>query len=306
MSQHDSDLESRIGVSTISFANVTASEAIDAVAGAGFKAIEVFMGLDEISSGIGFPKPAPGAFLHPEVCAASERKEIRAKLESFDCVTAHVQILGLNVASPNAGIREESIRQNLACVDLARELGIDLITFHPDPAGLPMYPMRSFREEGDRYNCEFFARVIEKVEAYDMRTGVEGPDGAGWPTDNILKRITHERFGHLVDCTQGFYGLGFDLAKLLDSIRESSGRIVEVHVHGGLYRTCGGGHAPHLPLSMHNEFDYPLVIAKINETGFNGPFMFEIDPCQDIARNVEHCRESKELLIQYHGSGTEL
>ena len=37
MNEHNSDIESRIGVSTISFGGVTAGEAVDAVAGAGFK-----------------------------------------------------------------------------------------------------------------------------------------------------------------------------------------------------------------------------------------------------------------------------
>ena len=300
MNDHNGNLEKRIGISTISLANITLSEAIDNILGAGFKAIEVFMGLGDYAA-IGWPRTAPGPGLHPDACCAAERKVIREKLKSFDHITAHVQIFGVNIASPNAGIRKESIRQNLACVDLAHELGINLITFHPGRAGVLVYPVSSFRQEGDQFNCEFFERAIEKVEKYDMQTGVEGPDGAGWPTDNILKRITHERFGHLVDPTQGFYGMRFDVDKLLDSIAKSRGRIVEVHMHGGRYRTWGG-HAPHVALSMHNEFDYPLVIEKINETGFNGTFMFEITAAEDFAENIEHCRRSKEMLIQFHES----
>lgn len=187
MNDHNGNLEKRIGISTISLANITLSEAIDNILGAGFKAIEVFMGLGDYAA-IGWPRTAPGPGLHPDACFAVERK------------------------------------------------------------------------------------------------------------------ITHERFGHLVDPTQGFYGMRFDVDKLLDSIAKSRGRIVEVHMHSGRYRTWSG-HAPHLALSMHNEFDYPLVIAKINETGFNGTFMFEITAAEDLAENIEHCRKSKEMLIQFQESG---
>ena len=88
---------------------------------------------------------------------------------------------------------------------------------------------------------------------------------------------------------------------LLHVIEASRGRIVEVHVHGALHRSTGM--VDHLPLRMNNVVDFASAMPKIVETGFRGPFIFEITSSEELSAVITDCRESKELLLAYLGGG---
>lgn len=80
----------------------------------------------------------------------------------------HMPILGINMASTNPGIREESVRQVLATVGEAARLGACGVVVHP---GIPPYKEIFRRERGIPYAVESLRRLAEaaaeaSVEVY--------------------------------------------------------------------------------------------------------------------------------------------
>ena len=74
----------------------------------GFRAIEVWAD---------FPHA------HPDEMLADERARIRKALTGFERVSLHGPLGNASLASINPGIRSESLREHLAAVELAHDLG---------------------------------------------------------------------------------------------------------------------------------------------------------------------------------------
>lgn len=82
----------------------------------------------------------------------------------------HMPILGINMASTNPGIREESVRQVLATVGEAARLGARGVVVHP---GIPPYKEVFPRDRGLPYAVESLRRVAEAAEAAGVEVYLE-------------------------------------------------------------------------------------------------------------------------------------
>ena len=102
------------GVTTMTFFYRPILEALEIIAKCGFDCVEIW---------------ADHAWDDGNGASTGEIKAALAKhnLES----TVHCPIMDISITSPNKGIREESIRQTLLAIDLARDLGSRLIVIHP-------------------------------------------------------------------------------------------------------------------------------------------------------------------------------
>lgn len=295
------NMEDRIGVSAISLAGLNAEQAIDAIAQAGFRTMEMLAGV-AVHCAIGHPdmvKPSPA--LWPRAWDADARARLKEKLEPFDIVTLHAQIEGVNVASWNPGIRRESIEQYLECVDLAHDVGATVCTFHPSNPCRYEHYVRLHKEEGDSYNLEFARLAVERARPYGLRLGFEGTHSAGWPILDVVMQMASEEFGILIDPAQSCNRQSTPEA-VLEAIRTCRERLVEVHVHGSLRRTVGT--IAHLPLRMSNIVHWPDVVAVLGEVDFQGPLIFEITSSEDPGQVLKDCQESKDLLLQYRDKAT--
>lgn len=290
------NFEDRIGVSAISMPGIDAEQAVDAIAGGGFKSIEMLASA-ATHSPIGYPDLIqPSSGLWPRAWDADGRARLKEKLKPFSIVTLHAQLEGVNVASWNPGIRQESIRQYLECIDLARDIGATICTFHPsNPCRYEQY-VQHHKEEGDRYNLEFAKLAVEHASGYGLKLGFEGTHNAGWPILDVVLQMPPDEFGILIDPAQSCNRQSTPEA-ILNAIRKCRGRIVEMHVHGSLRRTVGT--IAHLPLRMSNIVNWPRVIAALDEVAFQGPFMFEITSSEDYREVIADCKESKDLLVRY-------
>ena len=290
------NLEDRIGVSTISLAGIGPEQAIDAIAEAGFKSVEMLASV-ATHCAIGYPdllRPSSGVW--PRAWDATGRARLKEKLKPFSIVTLHAQLEGVNVASWNPGIREESVKQYLECIDLAHDIGATVCTFHPsNPCRYEQY-VKYHKEEGDRYNLEFAKSAVEHARGYDMKLGFEGTHNAGWPILDMIMKMPPDDFGILIDPAQSC-NRGPTPEELVQAIHKCRGRIVEVHVHGSLRRTVGT--IAHLPLRMSNIVNWADVMSALDEVGFDGPFMFEITSSEDYRSVLKDCQVSKALVIQY-------
>lgn len=85
-------------------------------------------------------------------------------------VCLHMPILGINMASTNPGIREESVRQVLATVGEAARLGARGVVVHP---GIPPYKEVLSYERGLPYAVESLRRVAEAAEAAGVEVYLE-------------------------------------------------------------------------------------------------------------------------------------
>jgi len=286
--------EDLIGVSTISFGGIQAEEAIDAVAAGGFRTIEMLLGVDRMAA-IGHPSPLPAScWLFPDNVDRSARQRLRAKLSGFACVTAHVQIADVNIASINPRIRAESVRQYVDCIELARDLNIPLITFHCGRLTRAGYPGVGAAESLG-YNRQFAELALDLAQKYDMHMGYEclGPECLDLIA--MVKAAGGHRFGVHIDLMWTTRAVGRE--GLLKAIEESRGHIVEVHVHGGLHRAMEV--AGHLPVRMNNVVDFATALPRIRDTGFRGPFIFEITSSEDAATVIRDCQDSKRLVLDY-------
>lgn len=290
------ELADRIGVSTISLSGIEAEQAIDAIAEAGFKTIEMLASV-ATHCAIGHPdllKPSPG--LWPRAWDQEGRARLREKLSRFSVVTLHAQLEGVNVASWNPGIRAESIRQYVECIDLARDIGATICTFHPSNPCRYEHYLKYHKQEGDDYNVAFARKAIEHARDCDLRLGFEGFDGAGWPILDVTMQLPADEWGVLVDPAQST-NHRMTPEEVIQGIDKCRGRIVEVHVHGSLRRSVGT--IAHLPLRMSNVVEWPKILGALDEVGYDGPFVFEITSSEDYDAVLKDCRESKELLIDY-------
>ncbi len=291
------DIADAIGISTISFVNTTAEDAADAMWERGFRAIEVFAGVPGLGS-YGHPAPMPAAAIWPRTCDRARRTALRERLTRFKHVTVHVQFADNNIASRNPGVREESVRQYLECIEFARDIGAPLVTFHAGSGGHSSYP-GVFDEDNRRYNVEFAERATEKAAEYGLRTGFEGTHYSGCDVAAIVAAVAAPTFGLLVDITQSYLTTQPRVEPILAGIEQCADRLVEVHLHGGLHRTIG--RISHLPLRMHNMVDFGVVFAKLREVGFAGPMMFEITSSANPLVVIQDCLESRIIVLEHWG-----
>ncbi|MGH2376719.1 MAG: sugar phosphate isomerase/epimerase family protein [bacterium] len=82
----------------------------------------------------------------------------------------HSPILGINIASTNPGIREESVRQVQTTIDEAARLGAAGVVVHP---GIPPYQEVFPRDRGLPYAIESLRRCAERAAAAGVEVYLE-------------------------------------------------------------------------------------------------------------------------------------
>ncbi|MGQ0549601.1 MAG: sugar phosphate isomerase/epimerase family protein [Armatimonadota bacterium] len=85
-------------------------------------------------------------------------------------LSLHSPILGINIASTNPGIREESLRQVLATIHEAARLGAAGVVVHP---GIPPYQEIMPRDRGLPYAIESLRRCAEEAAAAGVEIYLE-------------------------------------------------------------------------------------------------------------------------------------
>jgi len=142
-----------VGATSMMFWNRTVEQAVAAASVVGFDAIEIWaehLWRDNED---------------PEVVA---RALARAGIKC----TVHCPIMDVNIASPNYGIREVSLQQNIESVELAAALGAELIVIHPGA----LYSRRNAREEFWSWQVDALGQIIAAAEALDVCIAFENMD----------------------------------------------------------------------------------------------------------------------------------
>lgn len=258
----------------------TLEDAIDMVREAGFNAFELVP--TDGQAQFGFPYNHPNVGLWPREYSREQRKALKERFSGFECVTIHSPHLDLNIASSNRGIREESERQYRECMELAVDLGVEVVTFHP---GRTTYGYIRSEEEILKYEIETGQRLLEFASEHGLTIGYE------------CGQFKH--LCRLLDALDGM-GLNYDIGHgrmggtdEKDWVEYFAGRIVEVHFNSACQYF--GGILDHQPISRNNALDYQYLIPAIRDTGFTGPIICELQG-NDIQQTIENCLEAKQLI----------
>jgi len=233
---------------------------------------------------IGWPYNIPNLGVWFREMDSKDIARLRDLLSTFKIVTIHGQHLDINIASCNVGIREESVRQYMECLELARKLDISIVTFH---MGRQTPGFIRDEEEILKYEVEFAERAIDYARAHGLKIGYE--TGSVKRIDKILERFKPGEFWVNLDLGH----TAMQRVDLLQVIERWRGRIVEVHFNG--VNHYWGGFMEHQCVWMNNVIDYRKVIPKLRDVGFMGPIICEIQG-NDIEQYIEHVLEAKELI----------
>ncbi len=277
----------RIGISThfLPAANGESLwDAIDQVQAMGLRGFELVP--DDYGEQVAEPYvPSVGVWAHD--LSHDDRDCLREALALFDTVTLHANHLDLNIASMNPGIRSESERQCLECLELAAQLGASVVSFHRGSAN----PVRVHDlTEIERHNIEFGLRAAKLAEAHDLLVGftVGGPGGLDSQMRELLA-IDSDRVGINLDVARAA------IAGPPPEIwaREFAGQIIEVQVCG-VFRDWSGL-ATHEPIERNNVIDYEALLAELQTQSYDGPVICEIEGF-DIENAVSHALAARAIL----------
>ena len=105
-------------------------------------------------------------------------------------LTLHTPILGINIASTNPGIREESVSQILGTIGEAARLGARGVVVHP---GIPPYQELFPRDRGLPFAIESLRRAAEAGEAAGVEVYVEN-----MPAVSLAEGMRPIGFGYAV------------------------------------------------------------------------------------------------------------
>jgi len=281
-----SPIEKRVGISTHFLPSTygeTLEEAVKIVSDAGIACFEL---VPTGQAQIGYPYNYANVGLWPRSLSASDKKSLRNILSVFDICTVHGPHLDLNIASYNMGIREESIRQYMECMELAADLEVEVVTFHM--GGQTRGYIRD-REEIVRYNVEFARKASDSAESHGMKVGYE--TGSCRDLEKIFEEFSPAEFGLNLDIGHTIMQ-GVNPVSMMEQWKD---RLIEIHFNG----VCQywGGFMEHVPIYRNNALDYQEIIQKMKEIEFEGPIICELQG-NDIKQACEAGLEARELITR--------
>jgi len=255
----------------------------------------------EFQSAVGMPfLPTPGPWIRDIDPPLKAR--MKEALAHFKTLTLHAHHRDLNISAENPGIREESAKQYLECLQLALDLNIKTVTFHP---GFPSRPM-SLNKPVIRHNVEFGKRVAEIAEKYGLQCGFENVGTIGNiiginadQIEEIITQVGSRRFGVLIDIGYTIREGGpcegnptrLRTEKWFQRFRN---RITEVHLHG---LTAANGLSHHQHLFLDNVQNFGDLVEILDTYYPEGPIIME-PTAKDAATVVEYAQKDLDLLLE--------
>ncbi len=218
---------------------------------------------------------------HPEDLSSQDRNRLKKRLEEAGLrVSLHAPIHGVNLVSPNPRLAAAALAEHVAAIELAPELGAELVVFHPgglpgEYARLPGAYERAWQRLGFALDI-----LVPEAAARGVRLAIENKQ-AGAGRDLILTPEEHLRalegrpglgacldFGHL-------HTLREDPAHFVAALGE---RLVHVHLHDNQ-----GERDEHLGLGQ-GTVPWEAALRALAATGYRGAVILEI-PDPDQARD---------------------
>jgi sugar phosphate isomerase/epimerase len=268
-----------IGASTLCYLDRPLEEAVQELADADFRTIELFADAPSFD-----PMSAT-----PERIAWLKRfKQERALIYSI-----HTPCFDLNPASANPGVRRETASQYRRTVELAAELEATLVVVH---AGA-LSDMKLSAASAQAAMYETLGPVVDEAERRRVALGFEntgyGSLGFIRSLDEWLElglRLGSDRVTYLLDTGHAVLQ-GIDLG---DAVRAIGSRLGQVHVHDN-----GGTKDDHWPVGG-GTIDFRPLLCALSEIGLDDvPLVLEACDADDPRRGLVESRAA--LLRLAHG-----
>jgi len=286
-------LAQRVGFSTLFMRSNGYSllEALDLGYDAGFRTVEVVP--TTIQGNTGYPTTGFSVGIDLDEATPQEIDELAASLARFPRRNVHSMSRDINIASRNAGIARESVRQFMQCAQFAVDIAAQSVTFH---IGLPNLG----EQIGDEQfvierNIEFGKRIAEFAENHNLKAGYENL--GGFPNisqmQEIIDRVGSPRFGCHLDVGHVWLAGDKDPVRW---VNELGPHLVAVHVHGTYHRP-DRGFENHQSLELDDCTDFPALLAALNACGFDGPMILEL-LAKDIPTYLQMCQRSRDILLK--------
>lgn len=240
-----------IGIVSMSYWHQPLTQAIPIAAGTGYDSMEVWTEhvwkYDERASQVG------------SVLAHN-------KLRS----TVHCPVMDTNITSPNLGIRQESIRQFLQGVEIAHDLGSELMVIHPGH----LYSHNETLDSFWALLLQSLEQIITRAQELNVRLAIENMDVqkefevVKWSNDitRVTKHFEAEKLGIVMDTTHLS-----TVPQILDYVANTD-FISHIHLSDARV-TPSGWIATHLPIG-DGELNFQQVFDAVLPE-FNGIVSFE-------------------------------
>jgi len=175
---------------------------------------------------------------HPDETPADMRPRLRKALADFAAMSMHGPLGNASLASINPGIWRESLRQHLAAVELASDIGATVLVTHPGDLRDPR-----FADEFMRLSREALAQLATRGAQLGVTIAVEncGPYHAGIDrTAADLASLVGSAPGLKACLDTGHGAVNGNTAELVRLLGDA---IVHMHVHDN-----HGQRDEHLPM----------------------------------------------------------
>ena len=279
----------RFGVST-HFLPATHGEtllrAIEMVRAAGFGGFELVPA--DYQGNIGYPYTVRNVGVWPRTFGKEARSELAEALRPFAFVTVHSPNLGVNIASINPGIREECVRQYMEIMELAVDVGAEIVTWH---CGKLTDGFVSPAEDIIARDLDFGRRALDYARAHRLHVGYE--------VTAPFARLSRE-----LDELGPEFGLNLDIghAAMGDVPPEGwidryGDRIIEVHFNSVFQLWDPGVFVEHQPMERNNVINYPAVFGRLKARNYQGPIVLEMLG-NDIPQALDVCRRAMDGIVR--------
>lgn len=242
----------RIGTTTMVFWNEPVSTGIRRIADVGFDTVEIWIEhVDRFSDVEEYGRVA------------------KALADTGLAASVHGPILDLNITSPNEGIRQESLRQQVRAMRLAREMGAELLVLHPGRITTKWDDMDEHRTL-QRRSLEF---LLEEAARLGLLIGLENMEVRS-PLHTV--KTARQMQEVIADLPERFLGVTLDIAHLgdqqacIDFIRALAPRIRHVHISDA--RNEG---EPHVPFGT-GVLDLPGIVQELRAHDYDGMLSLEV------------------------------
>lgn len=223
------------------------------------------------------------------------KDRLRDRLGSFSRVIIRATEEGLNIASINPGQRSESIRQYLESLDLARDLGAEVVSFQP---GGPTPGFVSDPRDIVDKNIAFAKQALKLPGSMNM---VFQSVGIGLPEmEAVMAGLDSDVFG--VDLWAGALAAqGGPPAnemeptnRVLTWIDTLTDRIKLVHL-SGVHQRWHADRLAGCPFEMNNALNLAAVVHRLTDINFPGPIILDIQ-APNPAQTLHYCKTAREEL----------
>lgn len=238
------------GTTTMVFYSKPLEEAIAAISRCGFDYAELWM--DQVWRE--FPESPADA--------------VRAMLHKHGVkATVHCPVMDVNIASPNVGIRNESINQLLDCIEFARQIDARLVVVHPGRR----FSVKEPASEHWKTQVEALGRAFDRAKQLGVTLALENME-----IDRAVASVTdyHDMLRVIDDCGIPDLKITLDTAHMRDTqvilrfIDKLGPRIAHVHVSDATDK------ALHLRIGQ-GMLDLAAIVRALEDHKFPGVYSLE-------------------------------